>query len=494
VVASIPFRLLGLLTAGIVGALLVVGASGLDPKRLVGLAGAGMIVATMIVTGRPREVLLASYIVSLSYNRQYYAFDHLFGTTGAQGMYWLPSDPVLLLLFLSPLVTPRQARAPVAGNGSVTATLMPVLPFLAACAMSTLLASRPDWAMTDLVRVVKFTLLLIWLHTNMTRSLWLTAVFSFAAVVGLQSILGVMQVVLKTQASLLATVGLASQVQNVANDIENRARGTFGHPNLLAPYLLMVVPAIFGAALFTRDRLLALGGYMVTGLGLVGVIASKSRAPIALMAVGLIMVSIVAVRLRALSVRRAIGVTVLALGIASAATVPFIQDILDRLQGDFGSSVEFRSEYNRAGLGIWNDHPLIGIGPNNVNLELGRHAPGLAALITDTEQFRDLGNVRSATIHNVYVLMLAETGVIGLAAFLFMLAAPLLRAFRAGRESHDAVRGACVGAGCGLIVGYAQQMVDFSLWYDSAWFSFAIIIGLISTARVMGVERPGLRR
>lgn len=471
--------LLGLGIAGVAGGVIAIGVSGLGAKSLIAAAGVGMIGAIMVLTGRPKEVLLAAYIVALSYNRQYFSFDGWLGNSGAQGLYWLPADPVLLLLLLSPLVSPQRSQA--GPSASVMTTILPVLPFLAACCLSTLMADRADWAANDTYRVLKFTILLAWLHLNMTRSLWLTAVAALAFVVGIQSVMGILQVALKSQASLLASLGLAQQVESIANDIENRSRGTLGHPNLFAPYILMLLPAFYGAALFTRDRLLALAGLGLTAIGFVALVTSKSRAPVALGAVGLLLVTVLAIRLRALSVRRALGSAVLAVAVLAAAAVPLMQDIIDRVQGDFGSSVEFRAEYNRAGFAIWDEHPILGIGPNNVNVDLGRHVPWLEQLIKDAEKFRDLGNVRTPTVHNIYVLMLAETGIVGTAAFLFLLLTPLVRAFRLVPVTDGAVRGGCVGIGCALIVSYAQQMVDFSLWYDASWFTLAIVIALIAT-------------
>lgn len=481
-VSGVLLRILGLVILGAIGSGTAVVAASLSPKALIAVLGAATVIGVMVATGRPREVLLAAYIVALSYNRQYFSFDELLGTSGTQSPYWLPSDPILLLLFLSSLVTRADQRQPLNRDVPFAIGVWPVLPFLAVCCLSTLLAVRPDWAFHDTLRVAKFALLLAWLHVNMTRSLWLTAVFTFIAVAGAQSALGIVQVVLKGDASLLAMAGLSEGVKSAATEIENRARGTFGHPNLLAPWLLTIIPAVFGVALFARDRLLVLLCLVVTALGCLGVFASKSRAPTVLLAVGLVLVALAAVRLRALPVRRATGGAILALGLVTAAALPLMNDILDRLQGDFSTSVEFRSEYNRAGIAIWNDHPWLGIGPNNVNAEIGLHVPWLEALVKDAEQYRDIGNVRIATIHNVYVLILTETGLIGLPMFLLLLAVPVWRSIRAAALTDGAIRGGAVGLAAGLLVSYAQQTVDFSLWYDASWFSFAIQIALVTAA------------
>lgn len=276
--------------------------------------------------------------------------------------------------------------------------------------------------------------------------------------------------------------GLTTQTGGIEAEIENRARGTLGHPNMFAPYLLMLVPAAFGVALFTRQRLLCLAGLALTAIGLVGVFVSQSRAPIALLGVALAMVAITAVYLRTLSIRVFVGSAILLTAIGAVAALPLLDQIIERIQGDLVSSVTFRADFNTAATLIWNDHPILGIGPNNLNLELRQHFPLLADLVRDTEQFRDIGNARSPTVHNVYFLMLAETGLVGLAAFLFLVGSSLARAVGAAARTDGAVRGLCIGIAIGLFAQLLQQMVDFSLWYDVCWFTFALLLAIVGTA------------
>lgn len=475
----VTIRGAGLVLAGVLCAAGVAILPELGVKVMIGLAAIAGAVGLAIGLGRPREVLLAAYIAALTYNRQYFSFDAILGDSGTQGLYWIVADPVLAMLLLSSLV----ARDDTAGDHApLGAILLPILPFLFVCCVSSMLAQRQDWAANDTYRVIKFALLLAWLHWNMNRSLWMTAIGALAAVALLQSLLGLTQVLLKGEASLLAMAGLQAQTGGIEAEIENRARGTLGHPNMFAPYLLMLVPAALGMALFTRHRLLCLAGLGLTAIGLVGVFVSKSRAPIALLGVALVLVAITAVYLRALSVRVFLGSAIVLTAIGALAILPLLEQIIERIQGDLVSSVTFRADFNTAATLIWSDHPIWGIGPNNLNLELRRHFPLLADLVRDTEQFRDIGNARSPTVHNVYFLMLAETGLIGLAAFLFLVGASMARAIGAAAGTDGAIRGICVGIAIGLFTQFLQQMVDFSLWYDVCWYTFAILLALVGTA------------
>jgi putative inorganic carbon (HCO3(-)) transporter len=482
--------ILGILAAGAIGLAMAAYLPQVSFKVIFAAAVAVAGIALIFVVGRPREILLAAYIAALSYHRQYYSFDDIFGTTGSQGFYWGVSDLVLFGLLATSLMEDRQPGQPARPAGPWVRGVLPVLPFLAICVLSSLAALRPDWAANDVVRVVKFIILMAWLYRYMSPSLWMTAVATIAAVCVAQSVLGTVQVALKGESSLLAMLGLGTEIKIDATDIENRARGTMGHPNILAPWLLMVVPAAFGVALFAQRRWLAAAAYIVAVAGLAGIFFSKSRAPTAIIVVAILLLAMLALRLRALSPRVALGVSVLLLGVATIAIVPIWSSITERIFGDFSESINFRAEYNNAALAMWDDYPFLGVGLNNVNFELDRHSALLAGMVREAEKYRDLGNVRSPTVHNVYLLILAETGVLGLVCFLAMLGMAVVRAVRAAVLTTGAARGLCFGVAVGFLVNYAQQMVDFSLWYDASWFTFAVLAVLAATAPGMTADHP----
>jgi putative inorganic carbon (HCO3(-)) transporter len=480
--------ILGIAAATVAGTSLAALLPELSLKVVIAAAVAAGGIGLIIAFGHAREVLLAAYIVALTYHRQYYSFDNIFGTSGSQGLYWGIADLVLLALLATSFLDirePGQSTAPL--RRSVNEVL-PVLPFLAICCLSALAALRPDWAVNDTLRVVKFTILMFWLHRYMSPSLWMTAVVSLAVACVAQSLLGTVQVLLKGDSSLLAMVGLGTEIKNDATEIENRARGTMGHPNILAPWLLLIVPAAFCVALFARRRGIAAAAYFVAVAGFAGIFFSKSRAPTAILVGAIVLVAMMAIWLRALSPRVALGASVVLTGIAAIALVPFLAEVTERITSDFSESVKFRTEYNDAALAMWNEYPLLGVGLNNVNGELERHSPLMAQLIRDAEKFRDLGNVRGPTVHNVYLLILAETGLLGLFSFLVLLGMLVVRCIRAGAQTRGATRGLCLGVAVGFIANYIQQTVDFSLWYDASWYTIAVLAVVVGAAPTMTVD------
>jgi O-antigen ligase len=76
------------------------------------------------------------------------------------------------------------------------------------------------------------------------------------------------------------------------------------------------------------------------------------------------------------------------------------------------------------------DHPVLGVGPGGFAVNLDRYGAQIPQL-----------SDYLPTPHNAYVQMAAETGVIGLLAFVCFLAAGLFVAIRAARSAPPDVRG-----------------------------------------------------
>jgi putative inorganic carbon (HCO3(-)) transporter len=482
----------GVLVAGGIGATLVAMVPLLDLKSLLEILAAVGTLLLALLSRRAKDVYFAAYILALTYNRQYFSFNGLFGDMGPHGIYWVPADPLLLLLFaVSSLevITGREQAA--RSTGLMAGGAAPVLPFLAVCLVSMLTARHPEWAVSDAIRVVKLALLMIWLHRNLTPRLWLTAVAALGAAIVMQSGLGVLQVLVHSGKNLLSVVGVGASAPDLGEEIENRARGTLGHPNFLAPYLLVLVPAAVGLALFSRNLQLKLLGGAISLAGLAGIAASQSRAPTALIAVAVVAMLLIATRLRALSPATLLGGSVIGVTMIAALLLPYRDAIAKRIYGDLTASVEFREEYNAAALSMWNEHPLLGVGLNNFTVDLQRYSKRLAGMVRQLEQLQDQAAIRAAApVHNVYLLILAETGVLGLMAFLIFLAAVLRRGIRASVATTGATRGICIGLTVGLLANFAQQTVDFSLWFDPSWYTLGLVAALLGAAPGVAPRLP----
>ena len=87
----------------------------------------------------------------------------------------------------------------------------------------------------------------------------------------------------------------------------------------------------------------------------------------------------------------------------------------------------------------------------------------------------------SAHVHNVYYLVAAETGYIGLITYVLILLQPLIVAFRCSWRSPSDQRGdILLGLGMSLLVVYIHSFFEWIFITFSAQYMFALNAGLIA--------------
>ena len=221
-----------------------------------------------------------------------------------------------------------------------------------------------------------------------------------------------------------------------------RVFGTFGQPNPYAGYLNLSLPLALALVFFGRDareRLLAAGSAVL----LLGAEAlSASRGGLIGLAAALVVIAAVGLR------RERIAAALVAVGVLVAALALFTTLIparlthlvlhplrLDNISPNAAvTSANFstmqRLAYWIAGLRMFAAHPILGVGAGNYNAAYARYATNLA------DWPEPLGHA-----HNYYINAAAETGLLGLAAFVVFAAGVVLVAWRASHLAAGRVRG-----------------------------------------------------
>ena len=227
--------------------------------------------------------------------------------------------------------------------------------------------------------------------------------------------------------SLVASAfGLMRFVQHGAS-FAARARGPVGHYMTFAGQLLLFTSLAAGVALQARERrwrTLALAVLIVGGAALA---ATYTRSSWLGLAVALT-VAVAVARPRWLPAL--LGVVVLAVALAPA-------QYRARLNGMFDPANEWNRERTymwQAGARIFHDHPLTGVGLQDLHAVYDRYRP---------PQSRE----RAGHLHSVPVQIAASMGVIGLVAFVLLYGSLLCAA---ARGLPAAARAGGLGAGVRL--------------------------------------------
>jgi O-antigen ligase len=198
-----------------------------------------------------------------------------------------------------------------------------------------------------------------------------------------------------------------------------RFSGTLGHPNNAATFLAAGLMIIFGASLARKpliDRKLAITAFI---LGTVALVPTESRAVWIIYAV---LVPLVALFSRKGQVS---AKAIMLMGIVALLIIfGFSTQIIDRFTTDDRGSAESRIWQAQLAFNILREHPIAGIGLNNLWEVAPDHLP---------LEMLENRNV----IHNKYLTVWTETGILGLFAFIWLLLAALRRAWSTFRSTRD---------------------------------------------------------
>lgn len=274
-----------------------------------------------------------------------------------------------------------------------------------------------------------------------------------------------------------------------------QAAGTMGHQNLLGLMLHFVTLPLLALLLAgERSKLIMLG----VGSALLAIAFGASRGTIGFAGIGIALILVLSLARRVTPHKQKIvGLAVLALAVIGPIT-------LGNLERRFAAhpideSYDERGAFERAAKLMWADNPM-GVGANQyvVVANVGGYSQeaGVAAAY---------GN-RSAKVHNMYLLVAAETGWAGLLTLIALFAVPILRGLKFAFADRRDPRGDIVlGATTALMATAAHGFYEWVFVTYQAQYMFAIALGIIAgmiryreseqrAARRLRVNAPAGRR
>ena len=208
-------------------------------------------------------------------------------------------------------------------------------------------------------------------------------------------------------------IGIASGGLHASADavnqtaIQGRFTGGGGDPNVQAAGYVAAMFLIIGLIPIYRSRAMRFSLVFAFALVTVGFLATQSRGGLLALIAATVVALIVAPRYR----RRILGlgaIMCVAIGVLLATTPGALSRITN-----FGGGSSGRGDLWRVALDVFHDHPLAGVGAGNFEA-VESHFVLRPGAISRIQYLVDVPHL----VHNTYLQLLAETGVIGLALFL----------------------------------------------------------------------------
>jgi len=360
---------------------------------------------------------------------------------------------MLVLLLLGLLLAKAAVHQ---ANIHFPSIIVAALAWLVLSSLSLLTAQDSQAVAFQLINMSKMVLLCLAIAGSVTDDLDLTFVITGLMLsMGFQSFMGIYQGVTGHPLGL-HIVSETSEINQMDLNVGlvGRVQGMLGAPTILGMYLSTGVPFAM-ALLFSRTRryvkILAAATLCLIGWAL---IFSLTRAAWGNFLVTICLVIVLAVRWKRISKKAAIitavATALVLLGVALAGT----DLIRSRLTTSDRGSAYGRITKASAALAIMRDNPAVGIGLNNYPLVSPRYDQEDAAA----------SNYYAPIVHNAFLLIGAETGLLGLGAFVVALVILLIQAWRIiANAPSDMVWIAGVGILGGLVALIIHSMVGYGL-------------------------------
>ena len=244
-----------------------------------------------------------------------------------------------------------------------------------------------------------------------------------------------------------------------------RVNSVFWDPSVYGRFLVIAILACLVAVLFSRDRRVLIGGTAAIAVIWTGLLFSYSQSSFAALVAGVVLAAIFAWGRKGL----ALAVLVALVAAAGALAVPNVRhDVFGHGRG-LNNSTGGRGKLVRTGLDIAVHHPVAGVG-------LG----GFKRAYADEKHLKGR-DPKAGASHTTPVTVAAETGIVGLALYGWLLVAAFALAFR--RFARDLPGLAALTFGLVLVA-----IGVHSLFY-SAFFEDATVWAVIGLAAALPRRR-----
>lgn len=478
--------------AGLVATLLVAAAGAgvawilatLGTKGLAAAAGAVLVIALLVLVRDKTVFVTFVAVCSLTFVlHKSFGPQDLEQSGGAISVYVTTFDVLLLLLY------GLWAREGTLVSDVRTAFRTPIIwfPLVGVVLLLPSLLSAPSigHAAAELVRMGWMYLLFVYVAVRVrtVRHLW-------AALGGLVVFVAVELVVVMLQWRTggvlgLSFLGVPQTLGERTTDAQaiGRPFGTIIHPVFMAAALGAVAMVALAFAIHRRRSLIRVTAGAAYLACLACMWVSQTRASfVAVLAVSAVLV-IHGIRVGAIpwSAVRA-GALIAVAGVVVAFPV-ISRKLSDNFgTGHFWTEVDSRLQMNDIAGQMIADHPVLGVGLNNYELVLPRYEQGPVIFF-------------GHPVHNLYLLTLAEAGIVGLIGLVLVGVANYDIAIRLGRSADPLLRPLGIGVAAAMAFLMVEELLGFSLRQDIPLALYWLLAGLaVAGTRLSGAEWPALGR
>lgn len=433
-----PF-ILSILVGLFIGTLIL---AGLSLKWIAAVAMMMSFILTLLVVHNVEKVLFVTIVFLIPFHIGSglpAILDNLGHIGSARSLDIQLIDIFVTLLFLTQLAS----RTKIRGFSAIT---IPALMWIVFSFLSALSAHDVNLVVMQAGQMVKLFILYIVIANTIRDEndvKWLVGALILGA--AFQGLLGIYQAITGSAVGF-SFLGEPSQL------FHGRSQGTIGHPNGYGAYLSAIMPLMLSLLfikIHVRLKTIAIVSLGLCGLGLLFCLSRGGWVSF--------MVASAAVLIFVFERYRPTLKTII--GVSPTFVIFFLLLFSQRnvIAARLTSSQAMDSALSRislaqGALAMLSDYPVVGVGLNNYSILMPKYDP-----------FDFARENQIVIVHNVYLLVAAETGIVGLACFIWLLIALFIKARQIIRKAPNDITWL---AGVGAFTAFTALAVHSITDYD----------------------------
>ncbi len=362
------------------------------------------------------------------------------------------------------------------------AIAVPAVCFIAACFYSLINTTWPRMTVFQIIFVMQLFFLYYFVLLNAIESEkeLKTVVAFLIASLCLQALFSVVQFTTGSTLDLFSTGKGTEQFFTIADEAEApRVYGTIGAPNAFGAYIVPLLLLTLAIRLGTKGHSKAV--MLIAILGGLALLFSFSRGAWLSFTISFLLLLWMMRRERVIQFKTILG----ALFIGLIVIALFLPEVQARLYGYDRNAAMSRIPLLKIAWNMIEEHPIFGVGANT-----------FASVTNAYTHTPDLKGIYLHEVHNQYLLVFAETGVLGFITFVWFMLASVKKAFLFRHDQNQFFRSVALGVGFGLIAAMMHMMVDMfnSHLLMGSLFAFAAIVAVVEKLKMEPAVEQKVRR
>ena len=247
-----------------------------------------------------------------------------------------------------------------------------------------------------------------------------------------------------------------------------RASAVFLHPNDFSSYLLIMIPTAFGAGIAVKNGWAKIGAFITAILGTMAIVLTFTRSAWLALIGGIFLV------LAKNYIRQLIVLALVIAIVLAALAMAFpeqTQIIASRFDPTMDRSISDRFWAYSAAVQMFAEHPILGVGVGQYEINYPDYKPPEAGWTAKGERV-------PMTVHNAFLEVISELGVLGAVVFLLFVLSMIKLFFELRRCDNPQISALGTGIFAGLTAFFIQAQFNNQIYMEILWIALGLGLGL----------------